>query len=183
MNTQSQTAVIDFEGGDSVNGDKERLLVAQWVLERNLSWIAAAEIKIGVIVAIDTALLGSLGAAFSNFGSSTHTCPIAWGYLWTVVAGVAIIAGLFCAAMAVLPRLDGPEKSLVFFGRVGVLDESDYIQQFKCASETQLLDDWTAQIHRNAQIACKKFAWVRASMCWLFLSVAPWFAAIITLLR
>jgi len=157
----------------------ERLLIAQWVLERNLSWIAAAEVKVGVIVAIDTALLGSLGAAFS---SSTHTAPTAWAYLWTVGAGVAIVAGIICAAMAVLPRLDGPAKSLVFFGRVGVLDESDYIKQFKAASDSQLLNDWTAQIHRNAQIACKKFAWVRASMYWSFLSVAPWFAAIITLL-
>ncbi len=64
-----------------MSGDKERLLIAQWVLERNLSWIAAAEVKVGVIVAIDTALLGSLGAAFS---SSDPVVRTAWAYLWTV---------------------------------------------------------------------------------------------------
>jgi len=163
----------------AVSDDKERLLVAQWVLERNLSWIAAAEVKVGVIVAIDTALLGSLGAAFSSSGTAVRTV---WAYLWTVGAGVAAAAGLFCAAMAVLPRLNGPAKSLVFFGRVGALDEPEYIERFKSATDTQLLEDWTTQIHRNAQIACDKFAWVRASMYWSFISVAPWFAAIITLL-
>lgn len=166
--------------GVAVSSDNERLLVAQWVLERNLSWIAAVEVKVGVIVAIDTALLGSLGAAFSSSGTAVRT---AWAYLWTVGAGVATVAGLFCAAMAVLPRLSGPAKSLVFFGRVGNLDEPEYIEKFKSATDTQLLEDWTAQIHRNAQIACNKFAWVHASMSWSFLSVVPWLAAIITLLQ
>ncbi len=168
--------------GVLVKGSKERLLVAQWVLERNLAWIAAAEVKVGVIVAIDTAMLGALGAAFSSSSTSSHTANTTWMYLWTVGAGVAIIAGLFCAAMAVLPRVDGPLKSLVFFGRVGVLEESDYVKQFKSATDTELLKDLTAQIHRNAQIAREKFAWVRASMYWSFISVVPWFAAIVTLL-
>ena len=46
--------------------ENERLQTAQWVLERNLGWIAAAEVKVGAIVAIDTAMLGGLGAAFST---------------------------------------------------------------------------------------------------------------------
>lgn len=163
-----------------MNSDKERLAIAQWVLERNLSWIAAAEVKVGVIVAINTALLGSLGAAFSSSEAAART---AWTYFWTVSAGGAVAAGIFCAAMAVLPRLNGPAKSLVFFGRVGSLDQAEYFEMFKNASETQLLEDWTAQIHRNAQIACNKFAWVRKSMYWSFLSVVPWFAAIVTLLK
>jgi hypothetical protein len=147
---------------------------------RNLSWIAAAEVKVGVLVAIDTALLGSLGAAFSSVSSNACTAST---YALTLAAGLMIIAGLLCAAMAVLPRLDGPEKSLVFFGCVGTLNATDYIEQLKSATDTQLLEDWSAQIHRNAQIACNKFAWVRASMYWSFLSVAPWFVALIMLLQ
>lgn len=163
-----------------MSSDKERLLIAQWVLERNFSWIAAAEVKVGVIVAIDTALLGSLGAAFSSSDAAVRT---AWAYVWTIGAGAAAAAGLFCAAMVVLPRLNGPVKSLVFFGRVAALDEPEYVQRFKNASDKQLLEDWTTQIHRNAQIACNKFAWVRASMYWSFISVVPWIAAVTTLLQ
>jgi hypothetical protein len=163
-----------------MNDDKERLLIAQWVFERNLSWLAAAEVKVGVIVAIDTALLGSLGAAFSSAGVVARTT---WAYMWTVSAGVAIAIGIIYAAMAVLPRVNGPDRSLVFFGRIGTLGQTEYCENFKNASYTQLLEDWTTQIHRNAQIACEKFAWVRASMYWSFISVAPWFVAIIMLLR
>lgn len=163
-----------------MSSERERLLVAQWVLERNLAWVAAAEVKVGVIVAIDTALLGSVGAAFAGADGVARTT---WAYLWAISAGVAAVAGIFCAAMAVLPRLDGPAKSLVFFARIGKLDQAEYFEKFKNSSDVQLLEDWTAQIHRNAQIACEKFSWVRASMYWSFVSILPWFAAILTLLK
>lgn len=162
-----------------MSADKERLQTAQWVLERNLAWIAAAEVKVGVIVAIDTAMLGGLGAAFS---AADGTAQTHWAWLFTIAAVVSLGSGLFCAAMAVLPRVTGPAKSLLFFGRVGPCVDAEYIEHFKKATDADLLEDWTAQIHRNAQIACDKFAWVRKSMWWSFLSVLPWFPAIITLL-
>lgn len=166
--------------GDSVSGEKERIQIAQWVLERNLSWIAAAEVKVGVIVALDTAMLGGLGAALSAADAATRTN---WAWLFTISASIALGAGLFCAAMAVLPRVTGPQKSLLFFGRIGAYSQADYIDAFKKASDSDLLEDWTAQIHRNAQIACDKFGWVRKSMWWSFLSVLAWFPAIVVLLN
>ena len=163
-----------------MSADKERLQVAQWVLERNLAWIAAAEVKVGVIVAINTAMLGGLGAAFSTSDLNQRT---AWAYLLAVAAAALLAAGLFSAAMTVLPRVTGPDRSLVFFGRIAALTNVDYIEQFKQVTDAQLLEDWSAQIHRNAQIARDKFTWVRLSLWWSFLSVLPWFAAIIFLLR
>lgn len=63
-----------------MNTAMESLQTAQWVLERNLGWIAAAETKVGVVVAIDTAMLGGLGAAFSGAETAARTqqwvfCP------------------------------------------------------------------------------------------------------------
>jgi hypothetical protein len=133
-----------------------------------------------VVVAIDTAMLGGLGATFSVSELAQRT---AWAYLLSVAAAGLIASGIFCAAMSVLPRMTGPDRSLVFFGRVGALSSVDYINQFKQATDAQLLEDWSAQIHRNAQIACDKFSWVRLSLWWSFLAVLPWFAAIIFLLR
>ncbi len=159
---------------------KSRVITAQWVLERNLAWLTAAEVKVGVIVAIDTALLGSLGAAFSSSDSASKT---AWAYLFAISASVAAIIGVCCAAMAVLPRTTGPDKSLVFFGRISSLAEAEYIDQFKNSSDLDLLDDWSAQIHRNAQIATIKYAWVRKSMYWSFFSLIPWLPAIVLLLK
>jgi hypothetical protein len=163
-----------------MSSDKERLQTAQWVLERNLAWIAAAEVKVGVIVAIDTAMLGGLGATFSAADGVART---PWAWLFAIGAAISLGSALFCAAKAVLPRVSGPAKSLLFFGRVGPCADVDYVESFKKATDTEFLEDWTAQIHRNAQIACDKFSWVRNSMWWSFLSVMPWFAAIVTLLN
>lgn len=163
-----------------MSSDNERLKTAQWVLERNLAWIAAAEVKVGVIVAIDTGMLGGLGAAFSTADGAART---AWAWLFTIGAVTALGCALFCSAMAVLPRVNGPTESLLFFGRIGPSADVDYVDNFKKATDAELLEDWTAQIHRNAQIACDKFSWVRTSMWWSFLSVMPWFAAIVMLLK
>jgi hypothetical protein len=40
-----------------------RLPTAQWIFERHLAWIAAAEVKVGAIVTIIASMLGDLVAA------------------------------------------------------------------------------------------------------------------------
>lgn len=160
--------------------ETERLQTAQWVLERNLAWIAAAEVKVGVIVAIDTAMLGGLGAAFSAADVKMRTY---WAVLFTLVAAILLAGGLTTAAMSVLPRVKGPAKSLLFFGRIGEVAEPDYIDAFRTATVQQLLEDLSAQIHRNAQIACDKFKLVRQAMIWSFLAILPWFAAIVLVIH
>lgn len=154
---------------------RSRLTTAQWVFERHLAWIAAAEVKVGVIVAIDTALLGGLAAAFNASGGTTTSI---WPYFFTITAAGITILGLFCAALVVLPRTNGPKNSLLFFGKIAALDAISYSNHFKAATDEQLLEDWTKQIHRNAQIALDKYKWVRRSMTLSFISVAPWIAAI-----
>ncbi|AOX99259.1 Pycsar system effector family protein [Jeongeupia sp. USM3] len=163
-----------------MSSNTDRLQTAQWIFERHLGWIAAAEVKVGVIVALDTAMLGGLGAAFSAADVKART---AWAVLFTLTAFILLVIGLICAAMAVLPRVTGPAKSLLFFGRIGPRAEADYIKDFKAASIDEWLDDWAAQIHRNAQIACAKFKHVRLGMIWSFLAILPWFAAIVTLIH
>lgn len=165
---------------NSMSDTKERITTAQWVFERHLAWIAAAEVKVGVIVTIDTALLGCLAAAFSTSDSATR---IAWTYVFTLVAAAGIVGGLFCAAMAVLPRIIGPKESLLFFGTIAAQNSSDFTDKFRTVTDEQLLNDWTNQIHRNAEIACDKYRWVKKSMHWSFFSVIPWCTAILLLTK
>lgn len=160
--------------------ETERLQTAQWVLERNLAWIAAADVKVGVIMAIDTGMLGGLGAAFSASNVKMQTC---WAVLFTVTATILLGLGLITAARATFPLIQGPAKSLVFFGRIRHLAEPDYINEFKTATVQQLLDDWSAQIHCNAQIADKKFTLVRQAMLFSFLAIIPWFAGVFILMH
>lgn len=156
--------------------EQERFRVAQWVLERQIGWIATADVKVGVVVAIQTAMAGGLAAALGFAPQKTE-----WAIIFTAAAFVCSIGAFACAGRGLLPRTDGPDKSLIFFGRICSEARSDYISKFRGAADSELLDDCAAQIHRNAEIAGEKHLWVKNAVIWSFLSAPPWVLAIILL--
>jgi hypothetical protein len=163
-----------------VTAIKERIEVAKWVLERNLAWIAAAEVKVAAIVAITTAMLGGLGVAFSGTTGATRTD---WANLWSYVAAGGLLTSLALSAAALMPRTSGPPRSMVFFGRIAAVRREEFVEQFTKATESELLTDWVEQIHANAVVANKKFTYIKRSMGWAFASLIPWVGAIVTLLH
>lgn len=153
---------------------KEKIAVAQWMLERQLGWIAAAEIKVGAIVTIDLAMLGSLSASLGAVAERT-----AWMYVISALAAIPLLLAVLHAASAINPKLEGPNKSLLFFGRVKEFDCATYVDQLKAATPEVILHDWAKQIHRNAEIACLKHSRVRVAMAMSILAAAPWIFAIV----
>ncbi len=156
-----------------LNDIPARIATAQWMLERQLGWIAGAEIKVGLVITLDIAMLGGIAATFS--ASPTKT---AWAYLMVIVACSLALIGLACAAYAVNPRLDGPTRSLLYFGRIAETTEPDYVQAFNRTTDEQILEDWLVQVHRNAEIATVKHRWVKRAIYSSFLSTPPWVIAI-----
>lgn len=152
---------------------KDRLVEARWIFERQLAWITAAEVKVGVVVTIQVAMLAGLGAAFAG-ATKKSTWALGSCTACVLLAAVAIIS----AAMAVKPRTGGPASSLLFFGKVGGLSEPDYARRLKTATDEDLLADYSAQIHRNAEIASAKHDWVGKAMMISFMSAIPWLSAI-----
>lgn len=160
--------------------DKERIDAAKWIFERSLGWIATADVKIGAAIAIDTAMLGGLAAAFA--GSDYHL-RTAWVYFFVCTGAGGMIFALFCAGLALFPRMDGPKKSMIFFGKVSEMDEATYVERFMKLSANELLTDLSAQIHRNSQIARDKHHWVKKSLIWSFLSASLMVVAIALLVK
>ena len=156
--------------------EHERFRVAQWILERQIGWIATADVKIGAIVAIQTAMAGVLAAAFSV---ATHRSE--WAIICTVTAFVCTMGAFICSALGLLPRTVGPDRSLIFFGKICDLRRPDYTAALRAVTDTQMLDDCADQIHRNAEVACEKHGWVKRAMIWGFLGVLPWVIAILQL--
>src|SRR3546814_910486 len=137
--------------------DSERLAFAQWLLDRNIAWIAAAEAKVGFVVAIDTAMLAGLATAYSD------AKEVAWfGATATIAAAFLTMASVLCAAITIFSRTNGPARSLLFFGRIAERSGDDYRQVFRKVRSAELLEDFAHQIHRNAEIAQEKFDRKRA---------------------
>lgn len=152
----------------------DKLSSSQWILERTLGWIAAAEIKVGAITAIDLGMLAALGAFFTAEPSKNP-----WAIFLGVSAAGALFIALFCAAMVLSPRLKGgPKESLVFFGAIASMPRIDYVMRFESVSEQEILKDITAQIHRNAEIAQEKHEYVKKCLGWSLFAVIPWIATV-----
>lgn len=161
--TQAPTAAVT----------KDRLFEARWIFERQLAWITAAEVKVGVVVTIQVAMLAGLGAAFAAV-----TKKSSWA-LGSCTASVLLsVVAIICAALAVKPRTGGPASPLLFFGKVGALSELDFAHRLKTATDEELLADYSAQIHRNAEIASAKHDWVGKAVVISFMSAIPWLSAI-----
>ncbi|MBO9688018.1 MAG: hypothetical protein J7598_15535 [Mitsuaria chitosanitabida] len=46
-----------------MSSKNERLQTVQWVFERQLAWIAAADAKVAVVITLDLALIAAAAAA------------------------------------------------------------------------------------------------------------------------
>lgn len=156
----------------------ERIQIAQWILDKQLGWIAAADSKVAVIVALDTAVLATLATAYA----SAET-PIAWASLTSITTGALVAIAIFCAAMSLFPRTDGPKQSLLFFSPVAKESRVDYTAALVACPLEKLHDDIAVQIHRNAEIAEAKHRWVRSSIGWSFLAAVPWVVAVYLLVK
>jgi len=164
----------------NVTDDKQRIEFAKWQFERTLHWIATADAKVGVVVALVTAMLGGLAAAFAASDAAERT---AWTYLAALSAAGTLFMAIFCAGMAAIPRTRGPLQSLIFFVRIKEHTIEEYVKNIERLTEKQLLDDLARQIHRNAQIAGDKHSWVRKSLLWSFWGAIPWAVAIVMLVK
>jgi hypothetical protein len=102
-----------------------------------------------------------------------------WAVFFSVGATSSILVGMLCAAMVLVPRLGGPDRSLIFFGKIAQLTAIEYGDKFRDVEDTDLLRDLTDQIHRNSEIAHRKHGWVRACLYWSLFSLPFWLGLVV----
>ena len=151
----------------------ERVRILENNLSRLLGWVSAADSRIGLILALDTAMLGSL-AALAPRASGWEVAPA----IFSTLAGGALLTSLLLLSFASFPTTSGPRGSLIFFEGIASSETDAYLQSVNELTEEQYLDDLAKQCHRNAEIARKKFKWVRWSLSSLYLAVLPWALAV-----
>lgn len=151
----------------------ERLNQARWTLERQLTWIAAADTKVGVVIALHVAMVSGLGAAYTGDADRS-----AWVNVMTFGYAVLVVWSVICAVMALWPRTDGPKSSMVYFGCVAKSPCEQYVEDFKKRDEDHFLADLAEQAHRNAQIAQAKISHVGWAMKVAFIGAIFWVAAV-----
>lgn len=153
----------------------EKFDQAQWILGLNLAWISSADSKVGAVTAIDLAMFSALGFALGSTKLSTRSCPELLAVGFTVLF---LLIALFCCAMAMSPRTSGPANSFIFFSHIARRKREQYHLDFASATDEELMADLLAQVHRNAEIADRKFYWVKRGVMFSFAASIPWGIAI-----
>ncbi len=151
----------------------QKIAFLETTLERLLSWIEAADSKVGLVLAIDTAMLGVLAALAPS--------PSGWTVESVILAAVALVLlliSLLTSSVASFPRTEGPPESMIYFKGITEREAHQYERAVSDLTTEQYIQDLMGQCHRNGQIAGAKFAWVRRSMIALYLSVLPWALAV-----
>jgi hypothetical protein len=149
------------------------LPIVESILSRNLSWIAAADNKVGPVLAIDTAMLGALAAMAASVGG-WHLVSV----IPPIIAASALGASIVSLAFATFPRLSGPRASLVFFGGIVGHSRDAYAAKLLSTRQDEILIDLAEQAHRNAEIAVSKYRFVRSAMICLFFGIPFWIMSI-----
>lgn len=152
---------------------KDRRRIVEHILALNLAWVGAADRKVAPTLAIDTAMLGVLAALVPN----AHGW-ITWPAILSALTAVLLLGSILALALATFPRLDGPRNSLLFFAGIAALDRDQYASRLENVDDREVFSDFCAQIHRNAEIASAKFAWVRWSHRLLLAAIIPWLVTI-----
>lgn len=147
--------------------------IAEKLLSLQLKWIAAADAKVSPVFAINAAMLGTLAALAPPASQWTIGAGITAG-----IATLTLVGSILCLAQATFPRLIGPEGSLLFFGGITSMSESDYINRILSCTDDTLINDFHRQVYRNAQIASEKFQLVKWAMVFSFISLPFWLIAL-----
>jgi hypothetical protein len=152
---------------------KDTTHISEQTLDRLLALVGAADQKTGLILAIDTGMLGVLAALAPS--------AQAWTIFSAIVASIAVLTlltSVICLAMATFPRTRDPKGSLIYFGGIVTHTEADYVKKISSISNSEYLEDLARQCYRNAEIAQTKYTFVRTAMLSLFVSVVPWLIAV-----
>ena len=146
--------------------DTEQL---QYILDKQLAWIAAADSRLSLVLPLSTAMLGALAI----YATSPNS--------WTLLAGIPAAFAIFFLCMSIIfcafasfPRTTGTKGSLIFFEGIISRDYSQFRESVKSSLKADLQDDLMQQCHINAQIASTKFAWVKRGMASMLFAMLPW---------
>lgn len=152
----------------------ENLLpICQSQLTLVLSFFPRVDSLSSVLLAINTGMLAVLGA------TTPFPTKLEWLTLAIVLAFLFIALSLWHLYKGAFPRLEGGEKSLVYFREIAGRTESGFLSEFMKQDESAYVNDLLGQIWRNSQILTEKFNHLKKAFVCLALAVAPWALALL----
>jgi hypothetical protein len=151
-------------------GEVEKL---RWLLERQLAWIAAADSKLAVVGTLPLAMLG-----LSLVNLRPQLAKISWIDLPLLGSTILLSISLICVVAALIPRLNGPEQSNIYFGKISEQGGEAFKSSVLSESIEDFQRDLVDQIFINAKIAHVKHKNVSRAIVYLVFAGPLWLLSI-----
>lgn len=139
-------------------------------LDRVLGFFSRVETKAAFVFALDTALLATTATnlEFNDLNLCTVVLPA------MVTCGLAGMS-IYYVYQCYFPHLRGHSfPSLIYFGDIAKLKESDFVDQFRKLDEEKYISDVLGQIWRNSEILKIKFDAVATALQLAIVAMVPW---------
>ncbi len=127
------------------------------------------ESRFALLFGVDAALIGAL----ANVTPPLHQLT-AFRASMVVVALSVISVSVFRIYRGLFPRLGGPMNSMLYFRSISAYNEEDYASEWRTLVSTQLVDDLSRQVWRNARLVTEKFRNLRSAFSLTIFALAPW---------
>lgn len=148
---------------------------ARGQLDLVLSFFSRVDAKLSTVLAINTGMLGALGAMVPPIQSASWPMAIAPA-LTVVLLGFSY----FFLYRGGFPVTKGGYASLIYFKNIAERNESSYITAYTNLSAEELRSDILAQVWRNSDILSVKFSYLRSAFVAMALGVLPWVISLCT---
>jgi membrane-associated HD superfamily phosphohydrolase len=156
-----------------ISSIEDKIEQAESNLQRNLDWVGKHDTRIAFVAGISIAMLGVLANA-----SALITVWKWYTYLVFIFTALLLFTSLVLIYFSQYPKTESRNSSLIFFGTIATLKCDEFKKKFKEINKENYLDDILCQIHINAEIISKKFAYLKSSLILLAISIIPWLIAI-----
>lgn len=161
----------------AIDADKQGLDTddLKWLLERNSSYIRDADTKNGITLAI-VAVIASILFSSEAFISSASKTIIAGNKVGIILLLAMMVSAAFtmlCVFLSLKPRVKNSKKSLLFYGDISGVGDSDLLHTLFASGAFDLRTQLESQIMETSRICCEKMAWhARADWSLMVLVVA-----------
>ena len=156
--------------------EEERLKAAWGQLNLVLSFFSRIDTKLSVILGLDLGMLAMLSTLMPS------VAQLSWLEGGLVAACLAPLGlSFYHMYKGSFPDTQGGSTSLVYFGRIAKMKESEFLTALRSRTCSQLCDDVLEQTWRNACILNNKFASLKRAYQMMLIAVLPWLGAIAVL--
>jgi hypothetical protein len=138
-------------------------------LDLILSFFSRVDAKLSTVLAINTGMLGALGATVPPMQMASWPMAIAPA-LTVILLGFSY----FFLYRGGFPITKGGYASLVYFKNIAERNESSFITVYTNLSGEELRSDILAQVWRNSEILSAKFGYLRFAFVSMALGILPW---------